>query len=173
MAEKGERFEMPDGSTYLVEVPGAETGGEYVQMEFILPDGCVPPPPHVHPHQVEEYEVLAGSFEVMVDGEWSTLSPGEKASVPIGVLHTFRNKSGSEARVRNWHRPAMQFEDFLGTACGNLKAAGIKGAKDPRIPMILSAAFFKYSSTVAPGRRREAIPMRAMAGLGRLLRLPS
>lgn len=173
MANKGDRFEMPDGSVYVVETPGAETNGECVQMEFVLPVGCVAPPPHVHPQQLEEYEVLAGSFEVMVNEQWSALSPGEKASVPVGALHTFRNSSDAEVRVRNWHRPAMQFEDFIERVSANLRAAGVKGGRDPRIPMIVSAAMFRYPTTLAPGRRREMVPMRVMAGIGRLLRLPS
>lgn len=173
MAQKGDRFEMPDGSVYVVETPSAETDGAYIEMEFILPPGCVAPPPHVHPQQIEEYEVVAGSFDVMVNEEWSTLSPGERASVPIGALHTFRNSSAGAVRVRNWHRPAMQFEEFIERTCASLEAAGIKGGRDPRIPMILSASMLRYPSTLAPGRQRERIPMRLMAGLGRLLRLPS
>ena len=173
VASRGERFEMPDGSVYTVETPGAEVNGEYVQMEFVLPAGCVAPPLHVHPHQVEEYEVIEGSFDVVVGGEWSTLSAGEQAAVPIGTLHTFRNSSGAEVRVRNWHRPAMQFEDFIESACRNLDAAGVKSGKDPRVPMIMSAAMLRYSSSLGPGRLREKIPMRVMAAVGRLLRLPS
>ncbi len=173
MAKKGDRFEMPDGSVYVIEIPGAEADGDYVQMEFILPGGCVAPPPHVHPQQVEEYEVLAGRLDVMVNGEWSTIGPGEKATVPVGDLHTFKNSSGREIRLRNWHRPAMQFEDFIERASANLKAAGVSGGRDPRVPMILSAAILRYPTTIVPGRRREMIPMRIMAGLGRLLRLPS
>lgn len=60
MASADERFPMPDGSVYIVRRPAAESGGAFVEMEFVLPSGCVPPPPHAHPHQVEEYEVLAG-----------------------------------------------------------------------------------------------------------------
>jgi len=97
VAKKGDRFEMPDGSVYVVETPGAEAAGEFVQMEFILPGGCVAPPPHVHPQQVEEYEVLSGSLEVMVNGEWSTLGPGEKATVPVGALLTMER--GSAGRI--------------------------------------------------------------------------
>ena len=172
MAKAGDRFQMPDGSVYLVDTPGAATDGEYVEMQFVLPDDCVPPPPHVHPHQAEEYEVIEGQLDVMVEGQWSTISEGEKASVPIGALHTFRNSSGGEIRVRNWHRPAMQFEDFIESICANLEAAGIKGGRDPRVPMIISATMFRYPDSLAPGRRRERIPMRLMAGIGRLLRLP-
>ena len=173
MAVSGDRFEMPDGSVYVVNIPSSDTGGEHVEMEFILPASCVAPPPHVHPQQVEEYEVIDGTLDVTIDGEWSTLSHGERASVPIGALHTFRNSSGEEVRVLNWHRPAMQFEDFLERTCANLNAAGIKGSRDPRIPMIISATMFRYPDTLAPGRRRERIPMKVMASVGKLLRLPS
>jgi len=62
---------------------------------------------------VEEYLVLEGSFEVTVDGHWRTLGAGDSASVPQGALHTFRNRSGAPVRVRNWHRPAMRFEEFI------------------------------------------------------------
>ena len=172
MATTGDRFEMPDGSAYIVRRPTAETGGEYVEMEFVLPDGCVPPPPHVHPAQVEEYEVLEGSFEVTVDGQWQTLGPGESASVPIGALHTFRNRSGATVRVRNRHLPALRFEEFIERMSTTLEAAGITSKRDPRIPLCMSALMLAYPDDMAPGRRRERIPMRALAGLARLLRLP-
>jgi mannose-6-phosphate isomerase-like protein (cupin superfamily) len=162
---------MPDGSAYIVRRPAAETGGEYVEMEFVLPPGCVSPPPHVHPRQVEEYEVLEGSFDVMVDGRWQTLGPGESAAVTVGALHTFRNRSGATVRVRNWHRPAVRFEDFIERTYKTLRAAGVKSKRDPRLLMCLSMVMLQFGDTLVPGRRRERIPMRAMAGLGRLLRL--
>src|SRR6201994_2547096 len=109
MAHAGDTFKMPDGSLYIVRRPAAESGGAVVEMEFVLPAGCVPPPPHVHRSQVEEYEVLEGSFEVVIDGEWRTLGPGDTAAVPVGALHTFRNRSGATVRVRNHHRPALRF----------------------------------------------------------------
>ncbi len=170
MATAGQRFEMPDGSDYIVRRPAAETGGEYVEFEFVLPPECLPPPPHVHPSQVEEYEVIEGSFEVMVDGEWRTLGAGESASVPQGALHTFRNRSGETVRVRNWHRPAVRFEQFIERANSVLGEVGVKGRRDPRAPIYLSMVMFEFTDTLVPGRRRERIPMRAMAALGRLLR---
>ena len=171
MAKTGDRFDMPDGSTYIVTRAAAETNGEYVEMEFVLPPGCLPPPPHVHPQQVEEYEVLEGRFDVMVDGEWKTLEPGESASVPVGVLHTFRNRSGTVVRVRNWHRPAVRFEDYIELINTTLKRAGIRGKRDPRLLLYLSMIMLEFDDTLAPGRSRERIPIRALARLGRLLRL--
>src|SRR5580692_4172017 len=114
---RDEQFGMPDGSVYVVRRPAAESDGAFVEMDFVLPSGCVPPPPHVHPRQVEDYEVLTGSLELTVDGRWRTLTTGQSASVPVGALHTFRNRSGETVRVRNRHTPAMQFEDFIERTC--------------------------------------------------------
>ena len=160
---------MPDGSAYIVRTPTAATGGDYVEMEFVLPEGCVAPPPHIHPQQVEEYQVIEGRFDVMVDGEWTTIGPGESASVPVGVTHTFRNPTGETIRVMNWHRPAVDFEKFIEGVCSALAGAGVKGKRDPRVPLYLSTFFMKYPETLIVSRRRERIPMKAMAGIGRLL----
>ena len=170
MAAKGERFEMADGSVYVVTTPTEEAKGEYVEMEFILPADAFAPPPHAHPSQVETYEVIEGRFDVVVDGEWTSLGPGEKASVPIGALHTFRNPTEETIRVRNWHRPALRFEQFIERANATLDAAGVKGGRDPRLPVYMSMLFAEFPETLQTPRRRERIPMGALARLGRLLR---
>jgi mannose-6-phosphate isomerase-like protein (cupin superfamily) len=169
MASAGERFAMPDGSEYVVLTPAAASGGAFVEMEFILPPRCVPPPPHVHRDGVEEYEVLEGRFEVVIDGVWRELSVGDTATVPIGALHTFRNRSGASVRVRNHHRPAMGFEDFISAVHDATHAAGITCPRDPRIPLVLSRVMLSFDTTLAPGRRRERIPMRVLAALARAL----
>lgn len=162
---------MPDGSVYTVSRAAAETGGESVEMEFDLPPGSFPPPPHVHPQQVEAYEVLEGSLDVMVDGHWRTLQPGESASVPIGVLHTFKNRSGNLVRVRNWHKPAVRFEDYIESIHHTLERAGIKSKRDPRVLLYVSMLMLEFDDTLVPARKRERVPMQALARLGRLLRL--
>ncbi len=169
MAEAGECFEMPDGSRYIVRQPAADSDGAVVEMEFVLPSGCVPPPPHIHPRQVERYEVLGGSFEVVIEGQWRTLTPGDAASVPVGALHTFRNRSGDVVRVRNWHEPAMRFEEFIEQTHHTLRAAGVKRKRDPRVPVLVSMVMLEYGETLYPGRRRERMPMQALAAIGRRL----
>jgi quercetin dioxygenase-like cupin family protein len=172
MAEAGDRFDMPEGSSYIVRTPTAATAGESIEMEFILPPGCVPPPPHVHPEQEESYEVIEGSFDVMVDGEWTTLSPGESASVPRGTMHTFRNRSGGTVRVKNWHRPAKRFEEFIERMHTSLNEAGIRRSRDPRMLICLSAVILEYPETLVPARSRDRLPMQLLALLGRLLDIP-
>lgn len=167
----GERFEMPDGSVYAVTASAADSDGELVGMEFTLPPGSVAPPPHVHPTPEESFEVIEGALELMVDGGWSTLHVGESASVPPGTLHTFKNRCGGTVRVRNVHRPAARFEDYIEHIYLLTKARGIRGAKDPRVPVYLSMLMLEYPETIRPGRARERIGIEALAGLGRLLRL--
>jgi quercetin dioxygenase-like cupin family protein len=169
MATRNQRFKMPDGSVYVVRRPAAETGGELVEMEFILPSGCVPPPPHVHRSQVEDYEVLEGSFEILVDGRWQTLTAGDSASVPVGALHTFRNRSGDVVRVRNQHRPAMRFEQFIERTCTVLRDADVRRRRDPRVFLYLSMVMLDYEETLAAPRMRDRVPMQALAWLARRL----
>ena len=173
MATADEHFKMPDGSVYIVRRPAAEADGESLEMEFVLPPGCIPPPPHIHPQQVEEYEVLEGCFDVVVEGKWRTLAPGESATVPIGALHTFRNRSRGMVRVRNWHRPAMRFEDFIERTGRTLQAAGVKRKRDPRVYLYLSMVMLEFNDTLVPGRSRERVPMQALALLARLLPTPA
>jgi len=171
MARTGDRFEMPDGSVYAVTSAASDTGGEFVGMEFTLPPGSIPPPAHVHPGPVEEYEVIEGELDVMVAGQWRTLKAGESASVPVGALHTFKNRSGESVRVRNVHRPAARFEDYIEHICKLMRARGITSTKNLRVPVYLSMVMLEYPETLAPGRRRERIVINALARVGRLLGL--
>lgn len=171
MAKTGDRFEMPDGSVYEVTSAAADSEGAFVGMEFTLPAGSIAPPPHVHPGPVEDYEVIEGTLELMIAGAWRTLKEGESASVPVGVLHTFKNRSGASVRVRNVHRPPARFEDYIEHIFTLTRARGITGVKDPRVPIYLSMIMLAYPETLAPGRARERVPMHALARLGRLFRL--
>jgi len=171
VARTGDRFEMPDGSVYEVTAATADTGGRSVGMNFILPPGAVPPPPHIHPTQTEEFEVVEGPFELMVDGSWRTLETGQKASVPPRVLHTFRNKSGSTKIVHSTHSPPGRFEDFIEQLSTLMHARGIKSGKDPRVPILISMVWLEYGDTLRTGRDRERLMINTAALLGRVLRM--
>lgn len=171
MAKAGDRFEMPDGSVYEVTEAAGESDDGSVGMNFILPAGAVAPPPHVHPTQTESFKVVDGPFELMVAGEWRTLQNGETASVPPGVVHTFRNRTGTTLVVHSTHSPAGRFEDFIEQLCRLLPARGIKSGKDPRVPLYISMVMLEYADTLRPGRDRERFAINLAARIGRLLRL--
>jgi quercetin dioxygenase-like cupin family protein len=165
----GARYAMPDGSVYEITVAAEDTGGERTEMISTLPPGNVPPPPHVHPSQTNDFEVLEGTVELMVDGRWKTFSAGDKATVPPGTLHSFRNRSAAPARVRDVHRPALNFEDYLEHIHRLLQARGIKGNRDVRIPIYLSMLTLEYPRTVRSTRWRDKALIGTLATIGRLL----
>jgi quercetin dioxygenase-like cupin family protein len=160
---------MPDGSVYEVTAAAGDSGGQSVGMNFILPPGAVPPPPHIHPTQSEEFRVVEGPVELMVDGTWTTLETGEKANVPPRVLHTFRNKSKATRILHSTHRPPGRFEDFIERLSALLSARGITSGKDPRVPIYISMVWLEYGDTLRTGRDRERFAINAAARLGRLL----
>lgn len=157
---------MPDGARYILRTPTAETGGEYVEFDWEFPAGTFAPPPHIHPSQVEEYEVREGVFEVLVDDQWRTLRAGESASVPVGVNHTFGTPKDF-VRVRNIHPPALGFEAFVERINKVLKAKNVRSVKDPRVPLYIATAWKEHPDTLQATRRRDRIGMAVAAPLGR------
>jgi quercetin dioxygenase-like cupin family protein len=91
----------------------ADTGGALFEAINVVKPGFDGPPLHIHPYAEEFYEVLEGTLDVCVDGQWTQLVPGDSASVPAGVAHTLKNPHPTEVRLRNVHQPAMGFERFF------------------------------------------------------------
>lgn len=106
----------PDGSIYTITRASADTGGGLLEMVWELPAHGWAPQPHVHPRLTEEYEVLEGSLEILLGSEWRSLAAGGGASVAPGTVHTFR-VGASPVRVRNVHRPALDFEPYIKRLC--------------------------------------------------------
>jgi mannose-6-phosphate isomerase-like protein (cupin superfamily) len=171
MGRTGDRFEMPGGAgTYVLTRSTADTNGELVEFEWILPGGAFAPPPHVHPRQVEEYEVLEGVLDVMIDGERRSLTEGQSASVPIGTVHTFA-RPARPVRVRNVHRPAVGFEDYIERIYRLTQERGIRSVKNPRLPLYLAMVWREYPDTLVAARRRDRLAMAGLARVGSLLGL--
>jgi quercetin dioxygenase-like cupin family protein len=168
MPRSGDRFVMPDGlGEYLVVRSHEETGGEYVEMEWSLPAGAFAPPPHRHPTQVESYEVLDGSFEVMVDGAWHRLATGEVATVPVGANHTFR-LAGESVRVRNFHRPGGRFDEFIERQHRFVTSPRYRGLKRPSTAIAMAAAWHAHRDLLVPTNPGLRAVFTLLAPIGRL-----
>lgn len=101
----GERWEITKSTE--------DTAGELFESTLWVDPHNPGPPPHVHPNTEESFEVLEGSLEVFKDGEWTTLGPGETATVPPNIRHTFRHPSDETAKVVIRIRPAGRSEAFF------------------------------------------------------------
>lgn len=165
MPKSGDRYEMPDGSIYELVTSHDDANGGYVEMEWTFPAGAFAPPAHIHPTQVEEYEVLEGSLEVMVDGDWQTLRTGDSASVPAGVTHTF--KVPEPVRVRNFHRPGSHFDAFIEKQHAFVNSDRFKGLKHPSTAIAMAGAWQDHSDLLVATNPVLRAAMKVLAKLRR------
>jgi quercetin dioxygenase-like cupin family protein len=169
MPTSGDRYVMPGVGEYALVKSHEETGGEYVEMEWQLPPGAFAPPPHRHPTQVEEYEVLEGTLDVMVDGDWRTLEAGDSASVPVNADHTFRVPPDQGVRVRNFHRPGSHFDAFVEKQHRFATSDRFKGLKRPSTAIVMSMVWREHADLLVPTSRAMRVAMAGMARVGKLL----
>jgi hypothetical protein len=151
MGKTGDEFAMPDGSRYILRTSAADAGGEYVEFEWV-------------------YQVLEGELEVMIGEQWRTLRTGESASVPVGVNHTFKRPK-QFVRVRNFHRPALGFEEFIESMHALCREKRIRSIKDPRFPIYMAMQWRRFPETLQETRTRDRVAMTVAGGVGRMLRM--
>jgi mannose-6-phosphate isomerase-like protein (cupin superfamily) len=118
MAYTGQTLENPaSGERITFRKTTADTDGELVAIDLELPAGRrVPGPLHVHPHQEERFEVVAGTMRFRMGRKRIVAGPGEVVVVPAGVAHDFANAGESDALVRVEVRPALAMERLFETA---------------------------------------------------------
>lgn len=107
MAHAGQVIEGRDGfSLRLVRVDA-----ELLEMEASYGGSGAMPPEHLHPRQVEHFEVLSGTIRASIGGNERTYGAGETFEVPAGTPH----KMGAEgpATVRWEVRPALRTAEFF------------------------------------------------------------
>jgi len=126
----------PDGAEALTFLEtSAETGGARTYVEAVLKPGSGTPL-HTHATYSEDFEVLEGTLSVSVDGRELHLGPGDRALVPIGAVHRFRNASEAPVRFRCALEPASRgFEEMQQIGAGLAADGRTRGElpKDPRL----------------------------------------
>jgi quercetin dioxygenase-like cupin family protein len=89
----------------------AETGGEVLEMEASYDGTAGPPPEHLHPQQLERFEVLDGAVRTVIGGAERRYEEGETFEVAAGTPH--RMSADGPARVRWEVRPALRTAEFF------------------------------------------------------------
>lgn len=119
MAKKGETIEHPVTKERIIfRQTAQDTQGALLQFDDILQAGGIGPPEHIHPHQEERFEVIAGTMGVRVDGREQILHEGENIIVPPGSAHTWWNAGDDELHQITEFRPALKLETFFETFFG-------------------------------------------------------
>ena len=111
---EGRTLLVGGGDRVTYKVRSAETDGSYFCFEVSTTPGFGPP---LHTHAYRElFYVLEGEYEFTVEreGELQTIvgTPGTAIAVPPNVPHTFKNASGTPARLLFVHQPAALEEFF-------------------------------------------------------------
>ena len=93
------------GDLYTFLAEGEDTGRSYAIWEAVVPPGGGPPP-HIQSREDEGFYVLEGEMTFVADGEKVVARKGAFLNIPRGVLHTFKNESGADARMLIMVAPA-------------------------------------------------------------------
>ena len=111
MAHAGQELRGPDGFVLRLIRTGAETDEEVLEMDASYSGEAPMPPEHLHPGQLERFEVLEGRVRTIVDGDERVRGPGEPFEVPAGTPHQMAAEGPTRMR---WEvRPALRTAEFF------------------------------------------------------------
>jgi quercetin dioxygenase-like cupin family protein len=100
------------GELVTYKVTGEQTGGAYSLFEVATQPGDGSPP-HVQHWEDEAIYVLVGEYELLVEGDTMTATPGSLVYVPRGRLHAYTNVGNEPGRVLTVHTPGDLHENFF------------------------------------------------------------
>ncbi len=172
MFRAGDTIENPITGERIVFVQtAAETNGEAVVVEtFVQPGGYVAAT-HVHPHQEERFHVLHGIVSFRAGKGTLQAGPGDEVVVPAGTPHRFWNAGSEEACFLCEVRPALHFEDLLGTMFA-LAADGKTNRKGMPNVLRLAVIASAYADTIRlpfPPAAVQRLGLAMVAPVGKLL----
>lgn len=156
MATKDQILDMtPIGMKFTVLRSGADTNGRSLDLHWELLPGCNMKDPlvHTHPHAIETYEILDGEMEFFIKDAWIPAKTGDKITVPIGVVHAFRNPSDKVVKVFNTHQPALRMENYFEDVCKTIDKITVNRKK----PFKMDLKGMLYFSILMSKYRNEII----------------
>lgn len=158
------------GERYAFTTTADQTNGELVVMEvFLSPNSPWSGPPHLHPVQEEQYEVLSGTLDVMLDGKKQILREGERLVVPAGTSHTFGNYNAAEVHFISEHRPALRFQEMMEAWYAPVKEGRLDKANSLKGLIMYAAVAQNYTQEIVFANPALRVLQRVLAALGRAL----
>jgi mannose-6-phosphate isomerase-like protein (cupin superfamily) len=149
----------------------AETNGDEVVFETSVEPGGFVAMAHVHPHQEERFHILEGNVWFRAGKKTFWAGPGEEVVVPAGTPHKFWNAGTEKARFICEVRPALHFEDLVGTMFA-LAADGKtnrKGMPNPLRLAVIASAYADTGRLAFPPAILQRVGLGLAAPIGRLL----
>ncbi|MFO7623533.1 MAG: cupin domain-containing protein [Anaerolineales bacterium] len=168
MAKAEDEILDAEGYGLIFRKTAQDTQGELLEMEaFYRPKGELPPQ-HYHPHQEEYFQVLAGTFLVVIGTDKLTFSTGEDFKIPAGTSHAMQNVSAEKGQLLWQTRPALQSEGFFETVW---KMDRDSPSDKRTLGQILQLAliFQEYSREVHLSNPSQRIILKLLAPVARIL----
>ena len=101
-----------------IEVLQVDPETERLRGRLTVEPGGIGPPAHIHPHQVETFEVEAGDLTVHRGEDTFVLSDGQSTSIPPGTSHGFENRSDGPVSFLGAIHPGSKLLHALSTLSG-------------------------------------------------------
>lgn len=157
------------GETMISVVPGAATGGAYVEGRGLLPAGSRPPGIHRHPHQDERFTVVSGRIRVRVGNDERECVAGDSEVLPKGVWHDFWVAGDEPAEVLVRAEPALGLELILGTLAGLAREGKTdrKGRPRPLQGAVIGQFYQEVAEFKVPPPAVQRLLLPPLAALGR------
>lgn len=172
MIHSGDTLTNPvTGERLIFHRTSSETDGESILVETIVEAGGSVAAAHVHPHQSERFEMLAGSVAFSVGDREIDAHPGDVITVEPGTAHRFRNSGDDEARFMCEVRPALGFESLIETMFA-LAAGGKtndRGLPNPLRLAVIADAHFDTVRLPFPSAPLQRGALSVGAPLGRMM----
>jgi quercetin dioxygenase-like cupin family protein len=157
------------GETITFVRTATDTGGQAVELAFEVKGGGQVPAAHVHPKQVETFEIHEGRCRVEVDGLVCEAGPGDVVAVQPGVAHSW--SAITDVRMTVTLEPALRADEFFEDLFA-ITNAGFVNAKGLPTPLHFAVLAEEYRDLVylagAPASVQKVL-FAVLAKLGRAL----
>lgn len=134
-------LDMADALGMKLQFLASPTG--YADRVWVAPSP-VSVPVHVHRFHTETFTAEVGDLEVLRDGVWHRLKPGQTMVVPPGVAHSFRNFSDAPLVYRHTFSPGSRFRGLMEGYAALAREGKISRKKDLRTVLYVCLLFAEY-----------------------------
>ena len=129
---------------------------EQLEVEASWGPGGKVPPPHLHPHQDEEFVVQSGRLTAWIDGDERMLGPGDTLVIPRETPHKMWNQGGETATAVWRTRPALRTAEWFATI-DRLSAGGTRKPPLPATAKAVTHYSDVFVLAVGPKAARPAV----------------
>lgn len=137
------------GDSYEFLETAKDTAGASVTMKATLKSKGQVVPKHFHVFQDETFEVISGQLTLLKDGKITTLSAGEKITLPKNVPHNHYNNGDEEVVYIHSVAPALDFDYLIENLIGLIADGKGRNGKLGMVQELVSIKYLESKSYLA------------------------